>query len=327
MVVEILDAGAGINAVSKSGTALCLAALKSRASVVKLLLERRAKAGISTRLGTAFHCAAYAGSLQCLELLLATNADPNVETQVDIQLLESIFYDNSDSTPPSRGLKNIETIKECSPSTLAMWKGINSIEIINLLGAQVQSTNTLCKVKFIGKDYQCEHTSLMIAANCGHTLLLEHLLQTLKTSCPQHVFHEFVNRMDQHGPTALILAAVNGDTTMVRLLCESGADAGLADATGTSPLWWAAEFKYQDCARILLNFGALVDARNRYGITPLIIAIRGESQEMVQLLLEAGADASDTSFDLIKNEGVRQKAKLQFALTYASRFAEHTESA
>ncbi|VEL23952.1 unnamed protein product [Protopolystoma xenopodis] len=54
----------------------------------------------------------------------------------------------------------------------------------------------------------------------------------------------------------------------------------------------AAKWGKVSVARVLLEAGAIVNARTRDGLTPLHCAARSGFPEMVELLLNAGADSS-----------------------------------
>jgi hypothetical protein len=80
------------------------------------------------------------------------------------------------------------------------------------------------------------------------------------------------------------------DLDTARLILESGADVNLG-----SPLCKAAFCNHVDVARLLLEFRAEVDRRDRWGTTPLIAAAKEGHDECVRVLLDAGAavDASE----------------------------------
>ena len=74
------------------------------------------------------------------------------------------------------------------------------------------------------------------------------------------------------------------DLDTARLILESGADVNLG-----SPLFNAAFCNHVDVVRLLLEFRAEVDRRNRWGTTPLIAAAKEGHDECVRVLLDAGA--------------------------------------
>lgn len=97
---------------------------------------------------------------------------------------------------------------------------------------------------------------------------------------------------DRYGSTPLMWATTYADVAMMQLLIESGADVNAADKSGATPLMRAAG----DLAkvRLLLEHGAKVDVRSQMGRTPLLIAATyvGNS-EVVRLLLKSGAKVTD----------------------------------
>jgi len=74
---------------------------------------------------------------------------------------------------------------------------------------------------------------------------------------------------------------------------RDGAEVNLADKAGFTPLHFAAQQQHADAARVLIQAGADVHARNMFGNTPLGVALvnAGNSGgEVVHVLLEAGSD-------------------------------------
>ena len=61
---------------------------------------------------------------------------------------------------------------------------------------------------------------------------------------------------------------------------------------GTTPLQWAARQEDVDSAALLLRSGANVAAVNRYVVTALTLSCISGNTSMIELLLEAGADAN-----------------------------------
>ena len=87
----------------------------------------------------------------------------------------------------------------------------------------------------------------------------------------------------------LIEAIKSGDAGTVEVLLKS-ASANAAEPDGTTALHWAARQDALDIAETLIRAGAVVQAENRYGVTPLTLACTNGSNSMINLLLEAGAD-------------------------------------
>jgi uncharacterized protein len=95
--------------------------------------------------------------------------------------------------------------------------------------------------------------------------------------------------------TALGGAAYDKKIELVNLLVRHGADVNQRNHRGLAPLHEAALTSWkaaQKISRLLLDEGAYVDAVDRLGRTPLILAVGERNVDLVKLLLERGADAT-----------------------------------
>ena len=85
---------------------------------------------------------------------------------------------------------------------------------------------------------------------------------------------------------AFIEAAAWGNKDLVERLLKKGTN---VDATDTkyrnTALHWAAYRSHLDVVKLLVNVGANVDARNKFGSTPLFWAARRGSTEIGQILV------------------------------------------
>ena len=94
------------------------------------------------------------------------------------------------------------------------------------------------------------------------------------------------------GTTALMYAAKDGHTAIIRDLLAASAKLDAKDNDGDTALMYAAIDNRADVAKELLAAGADINAKNKNGETPLIAAsLRGRA-EVVKALLAAGADAA-----------------------------------
>ena len=99
-----------------------------------------------------------------------------------------------------------------------------------------------------------------------------------------------VSVTDNKGHTCLTIAADNGHTETVRsLLCLPEADVNQSDINGLTSLNHAVTQKHSDVVQVLIDAGADVEANN-IGLTPLHRACKCGALEIVQMLVEAGAD-------------------------------------
>jgi uncharacterized protein len=96
-----------------------------------------------------------------------------------------------------------------------------------------------------------------------------------------------IEATDRAGETALMLAALNGDMDLVKLLITKGAE---VNKKGWTALHYAAANGNDDIAKLLLGYSAYVDAQSPNGTTPLMMAARGDHISTLKLLLDNGAD-------------------------------------
>jgi ankyrin repeat protein len=101
-----------------------------------------------------------------------------------------------------------------------------------------------------------------------------------------------VNHVDGFNRTAIQAAALGGQTLIVRLLLENGADATVANKEGWTPLNSASDSGHVDVVKLLLEKGADVAVATNLGWTPLNTASNKGHVDVVKLLLENGADAT-----------------------------------
>jgi uncharacterized protein len=127
-----------------------------------------------------------------------------------------------------------------------------------------------------------------------------------------------VNSRSNDGFTALHFACFFGQPDAVRPLIESGAavDAVAANPMQVMPLHSAASARNLEAARLLLEHGAPINARQQGGWVPLHAAVQNGDRPMVELLLKYRADpklANDkgkTSAMLAREKGHAEIATL-----------------
>jgi ankyrin repeat protein len=117
-----------------------------------------------------------------------------------------------------------------------------------------------------------------------------------------------VSWVDYTGQTPFLRAAFSGDTTVMRLLLDYGADPNLATHSGTTPLMaasgvgWVVQQTYTESVpslleaiKICLAHNADVNAVNTMGLTALLGAANKGANDIIRLLVANGArlDAVD----------------------------------
>ena len=93
------------------------------------------------------------------------------------------------------------------------------------------------------------------------------------------------------GRSPIQIACGNSSQAIIEFFLSKGADLSLgADSEIGTPLHWAVGEHRLDISRLLLSRNVDVNAMNRYGVTPLIMASAGTDSSMIQLLLDHHAD-------------------------------------
>lgn len=99
------------------------------------------------------------------------------------------------------------------------------------------------------------------------------------------------------GRMLLSIVADRGDTGLVKLIIEKGADINVQDKYGHTALFDAAEEGHLDVVKMLLDAGAKIDLCGNSGTRPMHRAAMCSHFEVVQLLLDRGADVNLATVD------------------------------
>jgi hypothetical protein len=121
-----------------------------------------------------------------------------------------------------------------------------------------------------------------------------------------------VNIANQYNETPLMYVALIGDVPRVKALINKGAQ---VNKEGWTPLHYAAVKARAEVAKLLLEKGALPNELTPDGDTALILAVRADSVETVQVLINGGADPSRSNLkaqdaiDVARSRGKEDLAK------------------
>jgi ankyrin repeat protein len=301
----LLGRGADVHARNECGLTPLLCATKDK-KIVEFLLAAGADPNVTSPCyGTPLLRAAYEGSNEVADLLLARGAKIDLhsacllgkEDEVNRLLAarpellnKSLAGDHyGEGTPLVHG--------EGTPLLLATRAG--QLGIVKLLMAK--------GAPFTGAQLQ-GWSPLQFATKYGQRSIAEFLLEARvagKVLSPEEKSF------------ALLSAATYSQAEMVRFLLTKNADARIADALSNTPLHCVGEStsgtedrsfirKAQaqtqredlEVARLLLQAGASINARNSFGATPLHGAAQRGQTELAAFLLAKGADinARDNKF-------------------------------
>lgn len=264
-VKKLLDCGVNVNqrGATDGQTMLLGAAHEGSAKVVELLLSHGSNALMSDHQGqTPLTLASRQGHVRVLSVLLEWAKSQEKEKAVRMM-------EHADS----EGWTALRS---------AAWGGHN--EAVRLLldaGADVDGCDSDGR------------TALRAAAWGGH----EEVVLTLLDYGAQ------VNKADCKGRMPVIAAAYMGHHEVVETLLNHNAEVDLADGDGRTALSvaalcvpTAAGIKgYGEVASLLLERGADPGHRDNDGMTPLLLAAYEGNDDVVELLLEAGADVDETA--------------------------------
>ncbi|XP_046438641.1 nuclear factor NF-kappa-B p100 subunit-like [Daphnia pulex] len=140
--------------------------------------------------------------------------------------------------------------------------------------------------------------------NALHDALIHNQTDVVRAILHAASFHNtelnFVNAQNNANLTPLHISVLKNQIEATALLLQSGANPGLVDANGNSPIHLAAMDKHLiDCLQLLLNTSSWKPAhalklnmRNYAGLTPLHIAVNAMNVKSVELLLAKGADVN-----------------------------------
>ncbi|KAL0491088.1 ankyrin [Acrasis kona] len=132
-------------------------------------------------------------------------------------------------------------------------------------------------------------TPLLLAANNGFVDIVRVLAENKAN----------LERRTDTGLTALLLATRSFMSDVVQVLCEFGADMEatiIGDETGWTCLHWVSHIGNLQLVELFCDFGAHVNAQtSEEGYTALMIACMGNNKDIVDLLLNSGANSRKRS--------------------------------
>lgn len=266
---------------SNHDTALTLACTGGHEELVELLLSRNANIEHRDKKGfTPLILAATAGHEKVVEVLL--NHGANIEAQSERTKDTALSLACSGGRYEvvelllNRGAnKEHRNVSDYTPLSLAASGGY--VNIIKLLLAHAAEINSRTGSKL-------GISPLMLAAMNGHVAAVKTLLE---------MGSDINAQIETNRNTALTLACFQGRHEVVQLLLEKKANVEHRAKTGLTPLMEAASGGYVEVGRVLLDYGADVNAPPVPSSrdTALTIASDKGHVDFVELLLQRGAQA------------------------------------
>ncbi|BFZ06186.1 hypothetical protein BsWGS_09225 [Bradybaena similaris] len=101
----------------------------------------------------------------------------------------------------------------------------------------------------------------------------------------------YEDTMNISSKSLLHVCCGKGNVECLKVLIEHGAQLDVRDKWGQTPLMYSVIIQFPEVTKVLLDANAdLVTCQDRYGKAPLHCAVEAENEELVQLLLQYGAD-------------------------------------
>lgn len=266
-------------------TPLNLASNGSHATLVKLFLKNEAQIAAKTVSGfTPLHWASNRGHNDVVEILLQKGADAAAITTTGYTPLQGY---TSLHLAANRGFSDVVATllrHGANPHTASPlgWTALHQaskqgfVEVVELLLKSEASVTDVTINSW---------TPLHLACVSGHSGVVGLLLENGADA----------TAVLSDGRTSLYLATSRGHTDIARILLKRGVNPNTVHL-GQPVLSAACEQGYYEMAKLFLEYGSDVSAKDSYGQTPLHMAANHGTVEMVELLLRQGAlaDATDS---------------------------------
>ena len=301
VVETLVSAGANVNIQDNEGwTALMIASQNCHAQVIKQLLKEHADVNIQDNKGwTALMIVSQNGYNHIVQQLLEEHADINIQNKEGVTALMKASQKGHTQVVKQLLEKhvnvNIQSKKGVTALMIASQNG--HTEIVELL------TKELVDIDVQKKDGS---TALMLACRCGHVEVAESLLHS----------HADPHIIDCNGSTAFSLAAYNGNRDLVNMLldkaepttdeiekavvtsCYNGHPTLITFLSNKLPHLTNDQRELLDsCVKgdlgtVIMKTLDSPDTPLVLGLTPLMIASSCGHVDMVDALIQAGADVN-----------------------------------
>ena len=266
-------------------TALYVAVSMGNTSIVRYLLGRGANPSVRDESGnTPLIMAAQNLDPEIAQILLAAGAKAN---EANNNGVTPLFYAAEGSDPSNLRLvelllangADINIFSRYGDTPLT-WAEHEAGHLITPNHYDNLEERKKSYAKIISLLWRSPHKDLLTNAEAGNLAGVAAALQV----------GAYIEARDKYGYTALILAAQNGHTDLLRYLLDRKADVNPLQCFGISPLLAAVREEHLDCVKILVQAGANLNAENELGETPFRTSVLCHNCDIMRFLMQAGVN-------------------------------------
>jgi ankyrin repeat protein len=286
-----------LTAVLLAGVPLIEAAKSSDTAAVRALLQKKADVNAVQGDGTtALLWASYKDDLEIADLLIRAGANVNAANDLGATPLWTAS-ENGSAAMVTRLLQagaypNAALLSGETPLMVASRSGNpDVVEQLLARGANVNARAARGQTALMWAVAQKHSTVVKVLLARGADVTARSEVWSQVMAVPPHGLPEYNREIPHGGDTAFMFAAREGDLNSAKLLLAAGANVNDADAWGVSALVLAAHSGYRELVDFLLENGADPNAAAA-GFSALHIAIMRRDEKMAGALLARGADAN-----------------------------------
>jgi len=294
-LLVILLIAISLVAAAAARPAIIEAVRKGDKDALKTLLQKGANVNEAEADGaTALHWASYRDDVQSADALLKAGAKVNAANDLGTTALWMASQNGSDAM--------VKRLLDAGANpNLALLSGETPLMVAARTGSPTVTQLLLAKGAMVDAAGTRKQTALMWAVAQKHPGVVKVLLAgganvharsatwTDVEAVPPHGFLPY-NKAFPHGnDTALMFASLVGDLESAKLLVAGGANVNDTDAWGVSATAMAAHSNYTELVEFLLEKGANASA-DEAGFSAIHPAIMHRNTRVVRALLEHGAN-------------------------------------
>ena len=294
LVAALLIAAGGVAA---EPAQLVNAAKNADTEALRALLQKKVDVNAADLDGsTALHWASYRDDIESADLLIRAGANVNAANDLGATPLWAASQNGSAAMVGrllQAGANPNAALLSGEPPLMVASRSGNPAVVEQLLakGANVNVRAARGQTALMWAVAQKHSTVVSVLLAHGADVTARSDVWSQVMAVPPHGLPEYNREIPHGGDTAFMFAAREGDLSSAKLLLAAGANVNDADAWGVSALVLAAHSGYRELVDLLLENGADPNAAAA-GFSALQIAIMRRDEKMAGALLARGADAN-----------------------------------